>query len=42
MARERMYVDAAESALELGVPSRDVPDAVASAVAWYRERGYAA
>ena len=42
MASERMYVDATKSALELGVPSRDVPEAIARAVAWYRERGYAA
>jgi len=42
MARERMYVDASASARDLGVASRDVRDALARAVAWYRERGYAA
>ena len=42
MSRERMYVDAAKSQHELGVAPRDVRDALARSVAWYRERGYAA
>jgi dihydroflavonol-4-reductase len=41
MSRERMFVDASRSDAELGVSPRSVRDALARAIAWYRQHGYA-
>ena len=41
MARERMWIDASGTQEELGVAARPVRDALARAIAWYRQRGYA-
>ncbi len=40
MSRERMYVDSAKAARELGYRAGSVRDALARAVAWYRTNGY--
>jgi dihydroflavonol-4-reductase len=40
MSQERMFVDASATNAELGVTPRPVRDALARAVAWYRENGY--
>ncbi len=42
MSRERMFVDARKAQRDLGVQPRPVNAALARAVAWYRDRGYAA
>lgn len=41
MSQERMFVDAARTNAELRIEPRPVRDALARAVAWYREHGYA-
>jgi dihydroflavonol-4-reductase len=40
MSRDRMFVDSTKAQLELGVRPHPVRDALAGAVAWYREHGY--
>lgn len=40
MARERMHIDSAKAMRELGHRPSDVRDALARAVAWYRDNGY--
>jgi len=40
MARKKMFFDAAKAVRELGLPQTPVEDALARAVAWYRENGY--
>jgi dihydroflavonol-4-reductase len=42
MARKRMYFSAARAVRELGLPQTDVREALADAVAWFAEHGYAA
>jgi dihydroflavonol-4-reductase len=42
MARKRMYFSAAKAVDELGLPQTPVPIALADAVGWFVERGYAA
>jgi len=42
MSRERMHVDCAKAATELGFRSGGVRDALRRAVAWYRDNGYVA
>ncbi len=39
MARRRMYFDSSRAVAELGLPQSPVEDALARAVAWFRERG---
>jgi dihydroflavonol-4-reductase len=39
MARHRMYFDSSKAVAELGLPQSPVEDALARAVAWFRERG---
>jgi dihydroflavonol-4-reductase len=41
MARKRMYFSAARAVSELALPQTPVEDALADAVAWFVERGYA-
>lgn len=41
MARHRMFFDAGKAVAELGLPQSPVEDALARAVAWFRENGYA-
>jgi dihydroflavonol-4-reductase len=40
MSRERVFVDGADAQRALGITPRPVRDALAAAVAWYREHGY--
>lgn len=40
MARHRMYFDSAKAVRELGLPQTPVEEALARAVAWFRENGY--
>lgn len=40
MARKKMFFDAEKAVRELGLPQSPVEDALARAVAWYREHGY--
>ena len=40
MARHRMFFDGGKAVRELGMPQTPVEDALARAVAWFRERGY--
>jgi dihydroflavonol-4-reductase len=40
MARERMHVDCTKAMHELAHRPSDVRDALARAVAWYRDNGY--
>jgi dihydroflavonol-4-reductase len=42
MAKQRMYSTAAKAVRELGLPQSSVSDALADAVAWFHEHGYAA
>jgi dihydroflavonol-4-reductase len=42
MARKRMYFSAARAVSELGLPQTDVDQALADAVQWFAEHGYAA
>ena len=42
MAKQRMYYTAAKAVLELGLPQSSVSDALADAVTWFHEHGYAA
>jgi dihydroflavonol-4-reductase len=41
LSRHRMFFDASRAVAELGLPQSPVEDALARAVAWYREHGYA-
>jgi dihydroflavonol-4-reductase len=41
MSRHRMFFDARKAVRELGLPQSSVEDALARAVAWFREKGYA-
>jgi dihydroflavonol-4-reductase len=41
MSRHRMFFDARKAVEELGLPQSPVEDALARAVAWFREKGYA-
>ncbi|MBI3297419.1 MAG: NAD-dependent epimerase/dehydratase family protein [Elusimicrobia bacterium] len=41
MARYKMFFSAAKAVRELGLPQRSARQAVADAVAWFREHGYA-
>lgn len=41
LARHRMFFDPGRAVAELGLPQSPVEDALARAVAWYREHGYA-
>ncbi len=41
MARKRMYFSAARAVSEIGLPQTPVEDALADAVGWFVERGYA-
>ncbi len=41
MAQHRMFFDAAKAVRELGLPQSPVDEALARAVAWFREKGYA-
>lgn len=40
MARKRMFFSSAKAVRELGLPQTDVREALAAAVAWFREHGY--
>lgn len=40
MSRHRMFFDAGKAVRELGLPQSPVEDALARAIAWFRERGY--
>ncbi len=40
MSRHRMFFDAGKAVRELGLPQSPVEDALARAVAWFRENGY--
>jgi len=40
MARHRMYFDSSKAVRELGLPQNPVEDALARAVAWFRDNGY--
>lgn len=40
MARKKMYFSAAKAVRELGLPQSPIEEALARAVAWYREYGY--
>jgi dihydroflavonol-4-reductase len=42
MARRRMWFDSGKAIRELGFPQSPVEDALARAVAWFRENGYSA
>ncbi|HKB71885.1 MAG TPA: hopanoid-associated sugar epimerase [Thermoanaerobaculia bacterium] len=42
MARHRMYFDSSKAVRELGFPQSPVEDALARAVAWFRDHGYSA
>ena len=41
MARKRMYFSAAKAIQELGLPQTPAETALADAVAWFTDRGYA-
>ncbi|MGH9367209.1 MAG: hopanoid-associated sugar epimerase, partial [Thermoanaerobaculia bacterium] len=41
MSRHRMFFDAGKAVRELGMPQTPVEEALARAVAWFREKGYA-
>lgn len=41
MSAQRMYYDASKAVRELGLPQSPIGGAVADAVAWFREHGYA-
>ncbi len=41
LARHRMYFDASKAVRELGLPQTPVEDALARAVAWFRDAGHA-
>ncbi len=41
MAKQRMYYDSAKAVRQLGLPRSSVTEALASAVWWFREHGYA-
>jgi dihydroflavonol-4-reductase len=41
MSRHRMFFDARKAVSELGLPQSSVEEALARAVAWFREKGYA-
>jgi dihydroflavonol-4-reductase len=41
MARKRMYFSAAKAVSELGLPQTPPEEALADAVGWFVERGYA-
>ena len=41
MSRYRMFFDGSKAVRELGVPQTPVEEALARAVAWFREKGYA-
>ena len=41
MARKKMFFDGSKAVRELGVPQSPVEDALARAVSWFLERGYA-
>jgi dihydroflavonol-4-reductase len=41
MAKQRMYYTAAKAVRELGLPQSSVSDALADAVTWFHEHGYA-
>ncbi|XFA73158.1 NAD-dependent epimerase/dehydratase family protein [Thermosynechococcaceae cyanobacterium Okahandja] len=40
MAQQRMFYDATKAVQELGLPQTPIDQALAEAVAWYREHGY--
>jgi len=40
MSRHRMYFDSSKAVRELGLPQSPLEDALARAVAWFREHGY--
>jgi dihydroflavonol-4-reductase len=40
MSRHRMFFDAGKAVRELGLPQTPVEDALARAVAWFRDKGY--
>jgi dihydroflavonol-4-reductase len=40
MSRHRMFFDAGKAVAELGLPQTPVEEALARAVAWFRENGY--
>jgi dihydroflavonol-4-reductase len=40
MARHRMYFDSGKAVRELGLPQTPVEDALARAIAWFRDNGY--
>ena len=40
MSRHRMYFDSSKAVRELGLPQSPVEDALARAIAWFRENGY--
>jgi dihydroflavonol-4-reductase len=41
MSRHRMFFDAGKAIRELGLPQSPIEDALARAVTWFRENGYA-
>ena len=41
MSRKRMFFDSSRAVRELGLPQTPVEEALARAIAWFRERGYA-
>jgi dihydroflavonol-4-reductase len=41
MARKTMFFDGGKAIRELGLPQSPIEDALARAVRWFRERGYA-
>jgi dihydroflavonol-4-reductase len=41
MAKKFMYFDSSKAVRELGLPQTPVPQALAEAVAWFQEHGYA-
>jgi dihydroflavonol-4-reductase len=41
MARKRMFFDAGRAVRELGLPQHPIDDALARAVCWFRDHGYA-
>jgi dihydroflavonol-4-reductase len=42
MAKERMYYTAAKAVSELGLPQSSVDGALADAITWFHDHGYAA
>jgi dihydroflavonol-4-reductase len=42
MSRHRMFFDASKAVRELGFPQAPVEEALARAVSYFREKGYAA